>query len=86
MTGEQHREIGLANDSLLVYPETGLIRLHCPIKAQCIQSVNHIPPGAFVRIMGVSCTKEEPLLYLIDGRFYPHRYFKILTYQNNSSL
>lgn len=86
MTGEEHRRLGVPNDSLLVFPETGLIRLHCPIKAQCLRSINHIPSGALVRIVGVSCTKEEPLLYLIDGRFYSHRHFKILTYQNNNSL
>ncbi|MEX2347706.1 MAG: hypothetical protein WD511_00680 [Balneolaceae bacterium] len=80
MTGEEHRRLGLPNDSLLVFPETGLIRLHCPIKAKAIQNIYPIKSGAFVNIMGVSCTKEEPLLYLIDGRFYPHRYFKILTY------
>ena len=66
-----------SNSSLLVYPVTGLIRLNCPIIAECVLSVGPYKPPDFVEIVGIGYTRDDPLMYLIDGRFYSHRHFRI---------
>lgn len=66
------------SESLLVYPRSGLIRLYCPIKAECIIEIPPILVDQIVYIEGISYTNQKPLLYLIRSRLYPHNYFKII--------
>lgn len=66
-------------DSLLVYPQKGLVRLHIPIYAECILAISPYKVRDIVHIEGISYTKTDPLMYLISGRFYSHKHFKILT-------
>ena len=66
------------SESLLVYPRSGLIRLYCPIKAECIIEIPPILVDQIVYIEGVSYTNRQPLLYLIGSQLYPHTHFKII--------
>ena len=67
------------DDSLLVSTPFGtLIRFHCPVRCQCIRATPPFLKGDTVQVQGVCFTRQEPLLYLISGKFYSHHNFKIL--------
>lgn len=68
----------ITDNSLLIYPAAGLIRLYCPIHARCIQETKIHKVGDQVSIHGITYTRRHPLLYLIEGRLYAHHHFRIL--------
>lgn len=78
MESDQEKLETAPSESILVYPRSGLIRLYCPIRAECIMEIPPIDVDQIVYINGVSYSSNQPILYLIKGRLYPHNHFKII--------
>lgn len=65
-------------NTLLVVNHHGVIRrLYTPIKVLCIDPIENIRIGIWVYIDEIRTTRKDELIYLINGKEYPHRCFAI---------
>lgn len=76
---EQLKLYYFENFSLLVSTSKGLVRIHCPFKANCITSIDTINAGDRIVVISVHVSQDKKLLYLINGKKYCYYYFEILT-------
>jgi hypothetical protein len=68
----------VSDHSLLVINKKGLMRkLYTPFRARCYHSVGNIPAQSWVYIDGVYQDKTDRLLYLIAGKLYSYRCFRL---------
>ena len=68
----------ISSSSLLIMTsDYSIIRFYCPIAATCIHTVAGLQENQRVLIDGVTSSRDEPLLYIINGLKLPHHYFYI---------
>jgi hypothetical protein len=64
--------------SLLVINSQGKIRkIATPFKVKCIKPVGSFLVGEIVTIEKLAFTKQIPILYRIDNRWYNYKWFNI---------
>jgi len=65
------------NTLLVINPQGAIRRLYVPIKVQCIDPIEAIRSGIWVYIDEIRTTRKDQLIYLINGKEYPHFHFSI---------
>ncbi len=64
--------------SILIVSENGIKRLYCPFKVKAIEVVfDKLSKGQVYHVERVKIGRSEPLIYVVGGNNYPHRYFVI---------
>lgn len=71
--------IYLDNLSLLISTyKRGLTRLSCPFKVKCIEAVDAFNIDEIKTVYLLSSSADYKLLYQIESKFYPYKYFQII--------
>lgn len=64
--------------SVLVINTQGFIRqVYTPFRVQCLQQTGQIPALAWVYVDCIYEDEKDRLLYLVGGRLYPYRCFRL---------
>ncbi len=63
---------------LLVGKSGRIVRLLCPFRVLCVQTIGDISLNSFPTVEEVKMTEKDHLVYVINGRAYYHKYFRIL--------
>jgi hypothetical protein len=64
--------------TLLVINGRGKLKIiYTPFRAQCVQLVDSIPINAWVYVEEVHSNQHDELFFLVFGRQYLHRHFRI---------
>lgn len=64
--------------SVLIINKDGIKRLFCPFKVKAIEDVfNLLSNGKEYHVEKVKIGRDEPLIYVVEGKDYPHRFFVI---------
>ena len=54
-----------------------LLKIWCPFKVKCINPVDNIPLNSSLYVQEVRSTRQDQLVYVINGSAYFHYYFRI---------
>ena len=64
--------------SIMVINQKGYLRkLYCPFRVLCIESLDSIPRNTWCFVDKVAADSKEIILYGINGKQFPYRYFQI---------
>lgn len=64
--------------SILIINKNGITRLYCPFKVKALEDVfNLLSKGEMYHVEKVKIGRTEPLIYVVKGKDYPHRFFLI---------
>lgn len=64
--------------SILIINESGIKRLHCPFKVRAIEDVfDKLSKGREYHVERIKTGRTEPLIYVVEEKDYPHKYFVI---------
>ena len=64
--------------SILIINKNGITRLYCPFKVKALEDVfNLLSKGEEYHVEKVKIGSSEPLIYVVKGKDYPHRFFLI---------
>ena len=67
------------NKSVLVITEHGLRRISCPFLIIVIIDINNFKIGDRLTVVNVAGTQKIKLLYCINGLYFSHHYFVIIS-------
>jgi hypothetical protein len=63
-------------DSCLFLSKDRLQRVFCPFQVVCVEPVRQVTPGDYKRVDKVLGWGYWTLLYFIEGKLYPHHFFR----------
>jgi hypothetical protein len=63
--------------SLLAVTLDKLKRINTPFQVLCVRSIGNILKGTNVWVDSVHCSKSHTLIYMIGGKNYSYRFFRL---------
>ena len=67
----------LSPDSLLAVNKDGLYRISCPFEVTSLVDFPNIKKGQTRKVSLIKLSKECPILYVIERKFYCYKFFSI---------